>query len=421
MRILPILSTKCELKVLAAENTVVHDSIDCITKPDTAPALGWPEIWNAGLPVYHIGNHAGFHGYISQLAVDRPGVVVLHDRALHGLLMPELHKCSFVLMQIFYNLYGGDGLEAARSLLIPEHLDHFRIGTHHDIPLDWAKHDFYFQNKYPLYEYLIENARGVAVHDWSWARELRTRGYPARYVPFPHAQTPTTRERTVSEPAPDGMYDAVIFGHLGANRALIESLDALAQPQLTRWRLTICGNIWNKEEILEHVSIRQLEDRVNITGYIDDEQLVRQLNNANAAINVRTPTMGETSASQMRIWDHGLPSIVVNEGWYRTVPKDVVLHIDSNDIVLGIATSLLKLEQSPRLADEIGRAGRRWLSSEHCPERYIEALLDLCKASEHVSTPTIHNRHVLKKIGELIEGSRDAELLAQSLSKASWH
>jgi hypothetical protein len=54
-------------------------------RPYHAQAPPWDEINRADVSIYHIGNHALFHGGIWDLCRRQPGVVVLHDARLQEL------------------------------------------------------------------------------------------------------------------------------------------------------------------------------------------------------------------------------------------------------------------------------------------------------------------------------------------------
>ena len=55
-----------------------------------------------------------------------------------------------------------------------------------------------------------------------------------------------------------------------------------------------------------------MERLVKIHGYVRD--LDERLAEADLAVNLRYPSMGEASAAQLRIWDHALPSLVTERG-----------------------------------------------------------------------------------------------------------
>src|SRR5205823_5104264 len=47
----------------------------------------WREINAADISIYHIGNHAAFHGAIWQVSRQHPGVIVLHDLKLQDFFL----------------------------------------------------------------------------------------------------------------------------------------------------------------------------------------------------------------------------------------------------------------------------------------------------------------------------------------------
>ena len=87
----------------------------------------------------------------------------------------------------------------------------------------------------------------------------------------------------------------------------------------------------------QRIATLELKDTVKVHGYAPAADLDGALSTAGLAINLRYPTMGEASASQLRIWEHALPSLVTRVGWYASLPEDAVAHVrPENEVALAL-------------------------------------------------------------------------------------
>src|SRR5690606_30437605 len=71
-----------------------------------------------------------------------------------------------------------------------------------------------------------------------------------------------------------------------------------------------------------------IKDSVKLHGYLSEPALEALLNKAHLAINLRYPSRGEASGAQLRFWNHSLPTVVTNTGWYSRLDPAAVVHID---------------------------------------------------------------------------------------------
>jgi hypothetical protein len=91
--------------------------------------------------------------------------------------------------------------------------------------------------------------------------------------------------------------------------------------------------------------------------------------------------MGESSLSQLRAWEHRLPSLVTRTGWYATLPEDVVAFVGVETEISDIQNHLRVFANDPGRLAEMGERGHRFLREHHSPRRYIEALFKLIEKS----------------------------------------
>ena len=105
------------------------------------------DAWKFDLNLYQLGNSPA-HGYIYRLALEQPGVVVLHDWVLHHLVawLTLNHGDRDGYFEAMRAAYGAPGAESARrDIESPGELDRF---------------------EYPLSETVVRGVRGVIAHSF---------------------------------------------------------------------------------------------------------------------------------------------------------------------------------------------------------------------------------------------------------------
>ncbi len=94
---------------------------------------------------------------------------------------------------------------------------------------------------------------------------------------------------------------------------------------------------------------------VTLHGFVPAEDLEAALTSAHLAINLRFPTMGEASVSQLQIWDHALPSLVTRVGWYATLPQETVAFVRPEHEITDIQAHLHAFVDDPGRYAHMGR------------------------------------------------------------------
>jgi hypothetical protein len=117
--------------------------------------------------LYHLGNNP-LHAEIYRRALERPGVVTLHDAVVHHFLLGQLDEASYI-EEFVYN-YG----EWNRGLA--GELWRGRATS--------ATDSRYF--RYALLRRVAERARAVVVHNPAAARAVKEHAPEARVVEIPH-------------------------------------------------------------------------------------------------------------------------------------------------------------------------------------------------------------------------------------------
>lgn len=361
MHNLPTLSRQAELTIWTDQDEVdANVAAFGDVRRYTPHSIDFLALNNADATIYHLGNNAAFHANILQVSKRFPGIVILHDLVLHGLFLPQVQIDDTIVTnyrQLIAGHYGEDGGSAYDNLLAGK-----------------VDLESYLAN-YPLYQPAIDNALAAVVHNkYAFESLSREELCPVARIPLPYKPSSViSRDRTLPPPP----CKLIIFGHIGASRRLTSVFDALAgmcAPE--RFRLDIIGSLWNEPLIRQQLTERGLSEIVTVHGFVAEKDLASLLNSAHLAINLRSPTMGETSASQLRIWENKLPSLVTRVGWYAELPEDVVAFVRPEHEIEDIRTHLSAFLEDPQQFIAMGENGYRYLLEHHSPEIYVRNLLE---------------------------------------------
>jgi glycosyltransferase involved in cell wall biosynthesis len=169
-----------------------------------------------------------------------------------------------------------------------------------------------------------------------------------------------------------------MFGHMGTNRRVESVLAALAGlAQRDQFRLDIYGDLWDENLVRSKIVALNLQEIVHVHGFVPEEILRSALSMADLGINLRYPTMGEASGSQLQLWEHSLPVLVTPIGFYVDFPADTLAFVRPECEIEDIQSHLQDFLAEPLRFQEMGMRGRKLLEKHHTPDAYVESLLQM--------------------------------------------
>jgi glycosyltransferase involved in cell wall biosynthesis len=246
--------------------------------------------------------------------------------------------------------------------------------------------------------------------------------WPVCYVPLPYAVSPITRQgasETVKPKTNQPPYTLIAFGYMGSNRRIDAVLQALNRfPDREKFRLSIYGKLDNEGHIRSLVSSLGLINIVRIHGFVPEKELELALSQAHLAVNLRYPTMGEASGSQLRIWYHNLPSLVSNVGWYADIPEDATAFVRPEREIEDICKHLGAFIENPEGYAKMGKAGRRILDEHHDPVKYAQAIIAFAKRVSCCHLPATADYLTARCVAELMIWSKTS-VLENAMGKAA--
>jgi glycosyltransferase involved in cell wall biosynthesis len=350
----------------------------------------------------HIGNSWVYHSGFLRLAQRLPSIIVLHDLAIQELCNEAILNDRFdrdVYRAGMTRWYGQQGRDLADKLLDG------KMGA-----LDVAM-------TAPGFELTLGRATGVLSHTPAAFDAATARDFVPVYqldLPFRPSATAPTAERAQAGPLRFAQ-----FGYIGPNRRLDAVLDALSAVRHDiDFQFDIMGNVWDPSYIRDRIEELDLTDRVKIHGFVSEPQLDECLRQAHLIFNLRYPTMGEASGSQLRIWNASAASVVSDLGWYGSLPDETVFKISREDEHKGLVKLLNDLNADRHLGRSIGTAGRARLEVYHTPALYAAGIAQVASYAQEDTASALlarRARHLLE--GMVDEGDLLKARLASRLSR----
>ena len=317
---------------------------------------------NRGVIVYNLGNNGPFHTGIYRMSQRLPGVVILHEADLQGFFLYSWLKKDHGAPYIDYmrDTYGPLAEVFAKARL-------------RGIRLEDLAH------KYPIVRPALTNALGVVSHTRQVTRRAQEAKLPVLdlNLPFAAGDLPQKQPR-------EGPIRLIQFGYLNPHRKLDEILQALHDHPLHRgFRFNIFGRLWNESHVTERIKVLGLEEIVQLKGFVDEEELDQAIAGADMVFNLRFPTIGEASGTQLRIWKNGAPSAVTDDGWFGDLPEDTVFKIKQGNEARSLAQLLDQLDSDRHHFDHTGQRGYERLQSAHNPVNYAAKLKDFLQGFDN--------------------------------------
>jgi len=320
------------------------------------------------LPVFQLGNNVAFHAFQPRALARLGGLVHLHDPVLHHLHVGRTLAAGaggyWDDLEFWYGRAIAHTCKRMVELNIPP----------------WSNAAV---TAIPLFEPYLQFADAVVVHSQSALRTIRERmpalpGFclPQSYpldAPAPHAP------RRSGQPLRLG-----VFGWVEPHKRVDQIFAAMAELRRrgVDVRLDICGPSGETMGELVH-QIRELglSSVVQLHGHLAHEAFIAEIAGVDLCVNLRDPTMGETSAVVTQAMQLGTPVIVTDVGWYAELP-DFVLKVPAGPAAVdALVSHLARLDQDRELLSALSESTRRYASTDldfdAVIERYVSILVEL--------------------------------------------
>jgi glycosyltransferase involved in cell wall biosynthesis len=318
---------------------------------------------------YQIGNNKD-HVFAYRAFRARPGILVQHDFNLHYLV----EDATLVL----------EDVQGYRDIMVEEY------GQPGGTLADLRQMGVFSESQkltLGLNTHLLPHARGVIVHSrWVYERLPAAARPKACVVPHHFAPQALHYDNISRADArrrlglPDDAVVLLSLGYITAPKQVQATLAALALlgAGAPPFVFVVGGERNGGFDIDAQVRAHGLQDKVRITGFLDEDAFFTHIVAADLLVNLRYPTVGESSGTLARALALGLPAVVHNFGSVSEFPNDVVLKVPLElDAPVKLAAALDSLMHNPERREALGQRAkahmRRHCSVENSASAYLAA------------------------------------------------
>jgi glycosyltransferase involved in cell wall biosynthesis len=335
--------------------------------------------------VYQLGN-SGYHSTAFGRAIREPGMLVLHDVVVHHGRLGEFVRRGRggEYRNLMERLYGKTGARLAEQVLrgnVPSQLSDF-----------------------PLFEDYVDAASMTVVHSHHARRLVLERSPHANVavvpmgIPLPCPIDARRARRSLG--IPEGAFVIASVTHVNPYKRLDVVMRALrrivdAVPDAI---LVVAGSMAPGLNLEEIARLYGVHHRVKFLGYVSDANARLVAQAADVCVNLRHPSMGETSASLLRLLGAGKPVLVTDDESMCDYPPDVALRVpvDAFEDEM-IAEIMIMLADQPSVRASAGAKAREFVEREHSMNATIEGYRRVIQDAFGIDLPAViaSNTHEL--------------------------
>ena len=301
--------------------------------------------------LYQVGNN-GFHGFVYETALRHPGIVTMHESNLHHLITDlTIRRGDW---DAYVNECAYNGGEPARAFA--ERVRKLEVGPDYE--------------GLPMTRRLLELARGVVVHSHFMEAEIRAAGYQGPIAVIPHGAWIPEADRNAwrHKLGLDEVTPLIgIFGYLKPYKRIAESLRAFRRlvRLVPNARMILVGEPHPEFPIEPMIRTMGLSAHVRILGFAPIEDFVGYLGACDIVLNLRYPTVGESSGTLLRALGLGKAVMVSDIGSFAEFPEDVCLKVPvgagEEDLIFEYLNLLVS---RPEVSQALGRRARDYVARE---------------------------------------------------------
>lgn len=331
------------------------------------------------MAIYQIGNN-GHHDFVYDAALRHPGIVVMHEANLHHLLCDVTIRRGDWDAYVAECAYNGGAAAHAHALRVRA----LEVGPDYE-GLGMTRR-------------LLETARGVVVHSDFMVARLRDAGYAGPIARIPHGAW--LRDCSAPAVGRHGMRQRLgvepdipligTFGFLKPYKRIAESLRAFrrlirVEP---RARLILGGEAHPDFPLRQMIEALGLDGHVRVLGFTPPEDFPAYIEACDVVLNLRYPTVGETSGSLLRALGAGKPVLVSDVGAFQELPDDVCLKVPVGAGEENLIFEYLNLLVArPDLAQAMGARAQAWVQRECTWQQAAQGYLAFAERVHHGTPP----------------------------------
>jgi glycosyltransferase involved in cell wall biosynthesis/SAM-dependent methyltransferase len=329
------------------------------------PAAFNPSLY--GAVVYQLGNNP-HHIFVYEAALAHPGVVVLHEANMHHLIAET-------------TIRRGDWDAYMRELEISGGTQALEYAKRHVRTLERGP-----QYEIPMLRTILDRSRAVIVHSDAVAGVVREQGFQGPVEKIPHGAWIVQADRMAyrARLGLDAQTPLIgIFGFLKPYKRIAESLRAFLRliRVVPEARLILVGEAHPELPLAWMISSMGLAAYVRHIDFAPIDDFNGYMAACDVVLNLRYPTVGESSGTLLRALGMGKAVVVSDVGSFREYPDEICLKVPVDGSEEDYLFEYLNLLTSrPEVARELGARAAAWVSKECSWEAVARRYTDFLEA-----------------------------------------
>lgn len=310
--------------------------------------------------IYNIGNNPDFHGYIYEKCLKYPGLIILHDYVLYYLYVGYYASKN----ELFSRLYQDEGLD---TFLNMKHAIRECGGVN---PLEIKQ----LAEKLPLNKELLLSGNKIMVHSeyaFKRVKQFTDNVKKINMIQQVNNDFKLVEKKRLFEKyhIPKDTFVVSSFGIIAETKQNHLACEAIKQIAKTGRKICYVM-VGEGDYINDYVD----NDIVYKTGFVDMNTFDSFVVHSDLVLNLRYPSMGETSAALLKILQMGKACIINNQGWFAEVPDTCSIKIDEINSVDVLKEKLEWCLDNLSDVSKIGENARNYIANEYGDEVIVNEI-----------------------------------------------
>lgn len=318
--------------------------------------------------LYHFGN-SDYHEHMFDLLQEIPGIVVLHDFFLSG-IMAHMEAALNKPATWTRSLYISHGYHAVQQ--------RFHVKDTADIIF-----------KYPCNLEILQSAQSIITHS-EYARKLGVSFYghlsEKSWNIIPLLCVPPTKiskndARNILK-LPQDSFIVCSFGYLAATKLNHHLVKAWEISKLAGKKQCLLIFVGERNDaygcaLLENSTATNIQ----VTGWTNADTFQQYMAAADVAVQLRNNSRGETSKAVLDCMNYGIATIVNNHGSFKEIPEDDVWKIPDQFECADLVKALESLWNDRERCHQLGQRGQDLVRKHHNPRACAKQYFDVIEES----------------------------------------
>jgi glycosyltransferase involved in cell wall biosynthesis len=311
--------------------------------------------------VYNMGNSQEFHSYIYEACKKHPGMIILHDFVLYYLFMGYYQNKN----ELYSKVYEANGIED--FLLVKNAIKRNGLDVLGQVKM---------AARFPFNKELLQTDNKIMVHSQYALNRAKQYANQVKAINMiqqvPESFHAIKREELFSKyKIPQDTFIVASFGMIVQTK-LNHIMCGLVSKIANQTGKKICYVMVGEGNYTDYYVDNKT---VFKTGFVSGDEFDSFIAYSDIVLNLRHPSMGETSAALLKILQMGKPCVIVDEAWFSEVPDDCVVKLQPNDIGRQLELALVDYISHDEKRRQLGERARRYIAREYAEDKIVDEIV----------------------------------------------